>query len=75
MQPVTLSINKKIIFLVICFLLAVGVIVVRLYQLQVVHMQDLFKQSQKNFIRMDKIPPPRGNILDIRGRLLAINDR
>ncbi len=29
--------------------------------------------SQKNFLRIEKIPPPRGNILDTHGTLLATN--
>jgi penicillin-binding protein 2 len=33
----------------------------------------LFIQSQKNFLRVEKIRSPRGNILDVHGVLLATN--
>ena len=56
------------------FLISVCVIICcRLIYLQIIQQRLLFIQSQKNFLRVEKIRSPRGNILDINGILLATN--
>ncbi|GAG06196.1 unnamed protein product, partial [marine sediment metagenome] len=45
----------------------------RLCYLQI-HLNTLLhEQSEKNYLRTEYIRPPRGNILDINGKLLATN--
>lgn len=48
-------------------------IIVRLFYLQVHLTTDYFVQSQKNFLRIEKIISPRGNIIDCHGKLLVTN--
>ena len=56
------------------FLVSVSVIICcRLGYLQIIQQHLLFLQSQKNFLRVEKIRSPRGNILDVNGILLATN--
>lgn len=56
------------------FLICAGVIIAcRLIYLQIIQQHILFIQSQKNFLRVEKIRSPRGNILDVHGVLLATN--
>lgn len=73
MYPHSTTLNTKlkhaVYFLLILFLF----ILLRLFQLQVILQQKLFNKSQKNFLRMEIIPPLRGNILDCNGILLATN--
>jgi penicillin-binding protein 2 len=56
----------------ILFLVTTGIIA-RLWYLQVHLNKVFFNQSQKNFLRFETIMPPRGNILDVHGNLLATN--
>ncbi len=51
------------------FLIIVG----RLFHLQVNKTLSFFIMGQKNFLRHEKISPPRGNILDTSGKLLVTN--
>lgn len=56
------------------FILSMSVIIIcRLFYLQVIQQHLLYLQSQKNFLRIEKIKAPRGNILDQQGQLLATN--
>jgi len=73
MQPIIISINRKIKFLICVIFLCLSTVIIRLYQLQVIETRNLYNISQKNFTRIEKVPPPRGNILDAHGRLLATN--
>lgn len=60
----TISFTIWISFFVIC---------TKLIQLQI-KQKDLFtKKSKKNFLHMETIYSPRGNIVDAKGRLLATN--
>lgn len=50
-----------------------GVLVVRFYNLQVVHYDDYRTQSDENRIQVRPVPPTRGLIYDRNGTLLADN--
>ena len=55
--------------LLIAFLIIIG----RLIHLQILQQHTFFTKSRKNFMRIETIPPLRGNILDRNGQLLATN--
>ncbi len=61
---------QRLCLVVLCI---AGIISARLIYLQVIKQYALFIQSQKNFLRVEKIASPRGNILDFHGSLLATN--
>lgn len=65
--------SKKMYLMGIASLLFFTIIFTRLLYLQVYHHQQLDKMGQKNFTRIRKIKPLRGNILDNNGKLLATN--
>lgn len=65
--------NKKILYLIIGFSFALAVIGFRLYHLQISVSPGLYNQAQKNCLRMEKVLPPRGNIVDRNGIMLATN--
>lgn len=69
----TQSISIKLQQIGIALLVASSVIVCRLVYLQIIQQHLLYIQSQKNFLRIEKIRSPRGNILDANGALLATN--
>ena len=50
-----------------------GLVVVRLVQLQVVEYEHFAEQSQGNRIRIEAVPPIRGLVFDRQGRVLAQN--
>lgn len=65
--------KKKFRSLTIGFSCALTIIVARLMYLQV-HLNDaLLTQSKKNYLRVEKIASPRGNIVDRNGELLVTN--
>jgi len=49
------------------------VLVYRYYSLQITQHQDFLTQSDRNRIRVEVIPPTRGQIVDRKGRVLAAN--
>ncbi len=59
---------SKIRLLFFLFLLTYGVIIVRLFYLQVLH-----PMSSKDYLQTKKIPPERGNIFDRNGQPLVTN--
>lgn len=61
---------KKIALLMAC---ALGIIIGRLFYLQIYSTHEFFSRAQKNFTRTETIAPQRGNILDCCGNLLATN--
>lgn len=67
------SINKKIIFLLVSICCIVSGIIMRLVYLQINRTEDLSARSKKNFLQMNMIASPRGNIIDRNGNLLATN--
>lgn len=72
-MPPSSSLNAKIKFIPIFIALGLLIIGSRLFYLQIKQREPLFAQSQKNFLRIEKIQSPRGNILDRSGILLATN--
>lgn len=54
-------------------LLGVGVLTVRLWQLQFIQRESLAEMSLSNRVRMLRLPPSRGNILDANGVVVAQN--
>ncbi len=64
---------RRIIFAVAVILMLLGMLVVRLYELQVVDHQDYVTQSDRNRVQVQPLPPTRGLIFDRNGRLLANN--
>jgi penicillin-binding protein 2 len=46
-----------------------GVLVYRYYSLQIIQHDDFMTQSDRNRIRVEVIPPTRGQIVDRKGRL------
>jgi penicillin-binding protein 2 len=65
--------NNKVLYLVIGTGIALSIICFRLYYLQIKVSSALYNQAQKNCIRMEKVLPPRGNIVDRNNNLLATN--
>lgn len=61
----------NIIFLV--FIILLLVLCTRLVYLQIHQARRLFEQGQRNFLRINKITPTRGNIVDKNGILIATN--
>ena len=53
--------------------LLLTILVYRYYSLQIVQHDDFLTQSDRNRIRVEVIPPTRGQIVDRKGRLLAAN--
>ena len=53
--------------------LLLGIVIVRLVQLQVVNYEHFAERAQGNRIRIEAVPPIRGLILDRKGRVLAEN--
>lgn len=66
-------INKKIIFFFAITCCCLFTIVARLAYLQIFQSMIFFKLSQRNFLRLEKIVSPRGNIVDRNNQLLATN--
>lgn len=52
---------------------ALGLLTVAFFRLQVVGQEEYTLQSTQNRLRAISVPPPRGSIYDRRGRLLAEN--
>lgn len=69
----TLSITSKIRRIGIFILSFFALISMRLIYLQIIQQGLLYIQSQKNFLRVEKIKSPRGNILDVNQKLMATN--
>lgn len=53
--------------------LLLTVLIYRYYSLQIIQHDDFLTQSDRNRIRVEVIPPPRGQIVDRKGRVLAGN--
>jgi len=53
--------------------IALVLIIGRLIHLQIILQHNFYTKSQKNFLRIETIPPLRGNILDRNDKLLATN--
>ena len=64
--------NRAMVVFVV-MLLAIGVLLLRMVQLQVVEYQQYRTRSDENRIQVQPIAPPRGLIFDRNGELLADN--
>jgi penicillin-binding protein 2 len=53
------------------FLLAFGLLDLRAWQLQVLEHEKYALRSQGNYLKTERIPAPRGRILDRKGRVIA----
>jgi len=53
--------------------LALGIVIARLVQLQIIDYEHFAEQAQGNRLRIQAIPPTRGLIFDRKGRVLAEN--
>lgn len=73
MKAKTLHVSYKIQKITIAFVIIISIICIRLLYLQVTRGDYFLKRSTKNFLRTEKIPSHRGNILDCNGILLATN--
>ena len=73
MIPAQRTFGSKNIFLLKIGMLAVCIIVGRLFYLQIHRGKILFEQSQKNFTRTENLLSLRGNILDRYDNILATN--
>ena len=65
--------RSRLIAVVLAIIVVLGVLVYRYYSLQIVQHDDFMTQSDRNRIRVEVIPPTRGQIVDRKGRLLAAN--
>jgi penicillin-binding protein 2 len=63
----------RVILSAVIGVILLGIVVVRLVQLQVLDYELFAEQSQGNRIRIEAVPPTRGLIFDRRGRVLAEN--
>lgn len=60
-------------YLLLMMSLAFAGIIARLFYLQVYQSTKLLELSQHNCLRIEKVIPPRGNIVDCNGLLIATN--
>ena len=63
----------RIVFSSSVSVLLLGVVVARLFQLQVVDYEHFAERSQGNRVRIEAVPPIRGLVFDRQGRVLAEN--
>ncbi len=67
------SLKKRLDIVTAVVLCMVGILVLRLWHLQIYMGADYRQQSERNRTRVLALPAPRGNILDRNGRLLVTN--
>ena len=65
--------NRRAGFFLILCMVAFGVLVARLFYLQVLHYDDYAKLSRDNRIKIELLPPIRGALLDRTGKPIATN--
>lgn len=54
-------------------LAVIGIVLARFADLMIVHHREYAARSERNRVKLQPLPPPRGLILDRRGRILADN--
>ncbi|GAB3093939.1 penicillin-binding protein 2 [Aestuariicella hydrocarbonica] len=64
---------RRMVVAALAIVMLLGVLLARLYNLQVVNYQDYVTQSDRNRVQVQPLPPTRGLIYDRQGRLLADN--
>lgn len=65
--------SHRLVVAVLAIALLLGILLARLYNLQVVNFNDYVTQSDRNRVQVKAIPPTRGLIFDREGLLLADN--
>jgi len=65
--------SKKIFRFLVAVLFFISIIIIRLFYLQVYHSHRFSKLGERNFLRTERIPSRRGNVVDCHGYLLATN--
>lgn len=73
MEQLTKPLNQQITLITRIFILALIIIIMRLWYLQIYHGTHFKTRGEKNFLRVEKTHSARGNILDCYGALLATN--
>jgi len=73
MQNNTKILRSKLNIIFFVFILLMLILCTRLIYLQIYLTKKFYSQGQKNFLRIKKIPPTRGNILDLHNKLIATN--
>ena len=63
----------RVVFSACASILLLGVVIARLFQLQVVDYEHFAERSQGNRVRIEAVPPIRGLIFDRQGRVIAEN--
>ena len=63
----------RVIFSASVSILLLGVVIARLFQLQVLDYEHFAERSQGNRVRIEAVPPIRGLVFDRKGRVLAEN--
>jgi penicillin-binding protein 2 len=63
--------KSRLYALMVFFLLAFGLLGLRAWQLQVLEHEKYALRSQGNYLKTERIPAPRGRILDRKGRVIA----
>ncbi len=63
----------RVVFSASVAVLLLGLVIARLFQLQVVNYEHFAARSQGNRVRIEAVPPIRGLVFDRRGRVLAEN--
>jgi len=69
----TLSQQQRLNLMPWLIVAAFTLIFLRLFHLQIRSFYTHFQLSKRNYLRLEKITPPRGNILDCHGTLIATN--
>ena len=65
--------TNRVWYLLYGLALFMGIVIVRLLYLQVTQYSVLTNLGERNFLRIEIIPPLRGNVYDCKGLLLASN--
>jgi penicillin-binding protein 2 len=65
------NLGRRIPFLALVIVLTFLGFFARLFQLQLIHSDDLRLRSQRNYVRTVRLEAPRGEVLDRMGRVLA----
>lgn len=80
-QPITLKdhekdarlVRRRVLVGIVFVLLLIGVLIARMYYLQVVQYEHHSTLSENNRVHVQPIPPNRGLIFDRTGKIIADN--
>ena len=65
--------QRRTLVMLVIVMLAIGGLIARMYQLQVVEHEIYTTLSDKNRVQVQSVPPPRGLVYDRNNTLLAEN--